>query len=153
MDLTASIKLLQDERKLMINAVKDLTVDQYLKIPEGSANNILWNLGHILATQQILHYMLSRVEMRIEKEIVSMFRTGTSPAYWKSTPDVNKIKELMIEIPELFLEDYRNGIFIEFRPYKTSTGFELTSLEDALSFNHFHEGTHLGIILGLIKKI
>ena len=153
MDLTNSIKLLQNEREIALNVLQKYSDEQLLKIPEGFNNNVLWNLGHIIVTQQILHYMLSRSEMRIDKELVSIFRTGTSPSQWKTTPDIPNIKTLFTEIPELFLKDYKNGIFQEFRTYKTATGFELNTFEDAVTFNHFHEGTHLGIILGLIKRI
>ena len=135
MDLTNSIKLLQNEREIALNVLQKYSDEQLLKTP------------------QILHYMLSRSEMRIDKELVSIFRTGTSPSQWKTTPDIPNIKTLFTEIPELFLKDYKNGIFQEFRTYKTATGFELNTFEDAVTFNHFHEGTHLGIILGLIKRI
>jgi len=56
-------------------------------------------------------------------------------------------------LPDKLLEDYNNALFKEFRPYKTSTGVELNSFGDAITFNHFHEGTHTGIILGLIKRL
>ncbi len=153
MDLSNSIKMLKTERQLILRGIENLSDEQLLKIPEGSKNNILWNLGHIIVTEHVLHYTLSRLEMRIPKETASMFRTGTSPEIWKETPNIAKIKSLLLELPDKLLEDYNNGLFKEFRPYKTSTGVELNSFEDAITFNHFHEGTHTGIILGLIKKV
>ena len=153
MDLTQTIKMLKIERQLILKAIENLTVEQLLKIPEGSKNNILWNLGHLVVTQQVLHYSLSRLELNIPKELISMFRTGTSPAVWKETPNISELKSLLLTLPDKLLEDYNNGLFKEFRPYKTSTGVELNSFEDAITFNHFHEGTHTGIILGLIKRL
>ena len=153
MDLSNSIKMLKTERQLLLRGIENLSEEQLLKIPEGSKNNILWNLGHIIVTQQVLHYTLSRLEMRIPKELASIFRTGTSPSVWKETPNISEIKSLLLELPDKILEDYNNGLFKEFRPYKTSTGVQLNSFDDAITFNHFHEGTHAGIILGLIKRL
>ena len=153
MDLSSSIKMLKTERQLILRGIENLSDEQLLKIAAGSKNNILWNLGHIIVTQQALHYTLSRLEMKIPKELASIFRTGTSPEIWKETPDIKNIKSLLIELPDKLLEDYNKGLFKEFRPYKTSTGVELNTFQDAVTFNHFHEGTHTGIILGLIKRL
>ena len=153
MDLTNSIIMLKSARRLIYKGIEELSDDQLLIIPAGSGNNILWNIGHIIVIQQVLHYMLSRLEMRVPKEYVSRFRTGTSPQAWKETPDIAEIKSLMLELPDRLLEDYKDGLFKEFRPYKTSTGVELNSFEDAVAFNYFHEGVHTGIILGMMKTI
>lgn len=153
MNLSTSINLLKTERQLIFRGIENLSDEHLLKIPDGNKNNVLWNLGHIVVTQQVLHYTLSRLELRIPKELVSIFRTGTSPELWKETPNINEIKSLLLELPNKFLEDYTNGLFKEFRPYKTSTGVELNSFEGAVTFNHFHEGTHTGIILALIKQL
>ena len=145
--------MLKTERQLVLQGIENLSDEQILIIPEGRRNNILWNLGHIVVIQQILHYTLSRLDMRIPKEMASMFRTGTSPAVWKETPYINNIRLFLVDLPDKFLEDYENGIFKEFRPYKTSTGVQLDYFEDAIAFNHFHEGLHTGIILDLSRLV
>ena len=153
MDLTHSIKLLKKERELILNGIDNLSEEQLLITPGTHKNNILWNLGHIIVVQQLLHYMLSKLEMHISKEFVSNFRTGTSPSIWKQTPDIKQIKSIFMELPDKFLGDYQEGVFQEFKHYKTSTGVELNSFNDAVVFNHFHEGTHAGIILSLKKLV
>ena len=145
--------MLKTERQLVLQGIENLSDEQILKIPDGRRNNILWNLGHIVVTQQFLHYTLSRLDMRIPKEMASMFRTGTSPAVWKETPDIKNLKLFLNELPDKLLEDYESGLFKEFRPYKTSLGVRLNYFEDAIAFNHFHEGLHTGIILGLIRLV
>lgn len=153
MDLINSIELLSSERKMILLGVEDLSDEQLLKIPSGFKNNILWNLGHLVVTQQVLHYTLTRNELKIPKEMVSLFRTGTAPDTWNETPDIEQIKSLLIELPKLLVEDFQAGKFSEFRAYKTSTGFQLNTFEDAVNFNHFHEGAHTGIILSQKKFI
>lgn len=153
MDLSSSIRLLITERQLILRGIENLSDEQLLKIPEGYKNNIIWNIGHLIVTQQVLHYTLSRLEMKIPKELASLFRTGTSPEVWKETPIISDLKSLLLSLPNELLEDYNKGLFKEFRPYKTSTGVELNTFQDAVTFNHFHEGTHTGIILALKKRI
>jgi len=36
---------------------------------------------------------------------------------------------------------------------KTMIGYEVKNFDDALLFNNFHEGTHLGVILSIKKFI
>ncbi|MBL1214997.1 MAG: DinB family protein [Ignavibacteriae bacterium] len=153
MSLTTSIALLKKERALILSVIDKLSDEQLLKIPAGYNNNVLWNLGHILITQQSLHYFLSRLEMYISREMIQTFRTGTSPSDWKTQPDIIELKQLFLELPDKFSEDYKKGIFKDYRPYKTSVGVSIDNFEEAVAFNHFHEGTHTGIILGLMKQI
>ncbi|MCF8260162.1 MAG: DinB family protein [Melioribacteraceae bacterium] len=152
MYLINSLKTLIEERKLLLRGLESLSEEKYFIIPQNFKNNIAWNLGHIIVTQQFLHYSLSRLELQIPKEFVSYYRTGTSPANWKENPNITELKETLIELPHKFIADFESGRFKEFRPYKTSTGISLDTLEQAVTFNHFHEGVHTGIILNLMKN-
>ena len=44
-------------------------------------------------------------------------------------------------------EDYTAGKFITYNEYTTSTGFNLTSTKEAIEFNNYHEGLHLGFMM------
>jgi len=50
-------------------------------------------------------------------------------------------------------KDLEAGIFKTYQEYPTSTGYVITSVQDALNFNNFHEGIHLGYILALKKSL
>jgi hypothetical protein len=56
-------------------------------------------------------------------------------------------------LPNTLEEDYEAGIFTEYSAYKTSTGFEIDSMEKAIIFNNFHESLHLGVIMSLKKLV
>lgn len=144
---------LADIRKLYAGLSKDLTVDQLNYIPEGFANNILWNLGHVIVTQQMLTYGLAGLALNVPKEMVPMFRKGSSPKMWESPPDAEKIKTLLLELPETFESDYEAGKFESFKTYQTATGPVLKTIDDGIAFNDFHEGLHLGTILALRKLV
>ena len=56
-------------------------------------------------------------------------------------------------LPDTLEEDFEAGIFENYKEYPTSTGYVLSSIENAISFNNFHEGIHYGIIRALKKCI
>lgn len=144
-----AINIFQQDRLLIQQALKGLTEEAMLQIPQGFDNNIAWNLGHILVVQQSLCYRLAGQPTATTREQARMYNTGTSPADWSSEPDFAVLHELLRETPGKLAEDYAAGRLNNFRPYTTSTGIKLSTIEDAIAFNNFHEGLHLGTILSL----
>ena len=144
-----AIEMLLQTRSLIARAVDGLSEDAFFTIPPGFDNNIAWNLGHIIVTQQGLLYRLSDLPLYVSKEQVAMFRTGTSPADWSVKPDIAGLLVQLADHPQKLVEDYQAGKFQTYQPYTTSTGVTLNSFEDAVAFNCFHEGLHLGAILAL----
>ena len=49
--------------------------------------------------------------------------------------------------------DFKAGVFKEFHPYQTKTGFQLGTWKEAMEFNNYHEGIHLGIMMSIKKHI
>ena len=133
--------------------VKDVSKDKLIIIPNKYKTNLLWNLGHLVATQQILVYRLSSVSLLIDEETLSYFRKGSDPASWQKTPDHKLILNLLEDIPIQFKKDYQDNIFTGFKEYETSSGLVLNNVEDAISFNNYHEGIHQGIISSLLKQV
>jgi hypothetical protein len=148
-----SIKILIQNRGLIKLTLEGLSPGDYVQIPTGFDNNIAWNLGHIIVTQQALHYTLSGLATAVTKTEVAMYKTGTSPANWSTEPDIPHLLTLFDDLPQKLLADYESGQFQRYRAYRTSTGIHLESLADALAFNNFHEGLHLGAILALKKFV
>ncbi len=136
-------------RKLIHNAVSGLSETAWFHIPPGFDNNIAWNVGHIIVTQQSLLYRLSGLPMYVSKEQVALFRTGTSPADWSQPPDIAQLLDQLATHPHTLVEDVQAGKFQTYQAYTTSTGVNLNSFEDAVSFNYFHEGLHAGAMLSL----
>lgn len=137
------------DRKLIRLSLKGLSQEAFMAIPDGFDNNIAWNLGHIIVTQQALHYRLSGLATLTNRQDVLMFRTGSSPADWTEQPDVERLIDLLKKTGPKLAEDYAAGLFDNFQPYSTSTGVQLQTIEESLAFNNFHEGLHLGTILAL----
>ena len=148
-----AVSLLQQTRPLVLRLVDGLSHQDLLTIPTGFSNNILWNLGHLVVTQQLLHYGLSNLPLNVPDELVAQCRKGTSPAAWDTPPDLDEIKRLLIELPRQLEADLETGQFTTFRSYMTSVGVELVDLKTALSFNQYHEGLHTGSILALRRAV
>lgn len=131
------------------NSLEDLN-----KIPEGFNNNIIWNIGHVVVTAQLLAYKLSGLPMLVSDELVNKYRKDTKPEGPVSQAEVDEIKALLFSTMEQFEADYKNGIFKAYNAYTVSTtGNTLTNIDEALQFILFHEAMHLGYILALLRAV
>ena len=140
-------------RKFLLKITTNLSNEQLNKIPEGFKNNIAWNLTHLLVTQQLLCYKLSGLKCLVSDEMITNFQKGSAPNYNVSEEEFEKIKELFLQLPVQLEKDYNAGIFKNYTTYNTSIGVSLNAIDEAIPFNLYHEGIHLGVILQLLKFI
>ena len=143
--------ILRKYRELVVKELEGLSMDQIHKIPEGFKNNIAWNVSHLVVTQQLLHYKLSGLNCLCTDELIEAHRKGTAPTKTFTEEEFEEVLELLLGLPDTLQEDYEAGIFENYTEYPTSTGFTLTSIENAIPFNNFHEGIHYGIIRSIKK--
>jgi len=151
--MKTQISVLKKSRELVVKAIHGLSLEQIHTIPMGFKNNIAWNAAHLVVTQQLLHYKLSGLNCLVPDDLISGYRKSTVPTKAFTEGEFEGIKELLTGLPETLEEDYNAGIFKSYQEYPTSTGFVLTDIETAISFNNFHEGIHLGIIMAIKKLI
>ena len=140
-------------RNLLLKSIKGLSDEQLNIIPDGFANNIIWNVGHILVTQQLLVYALSGNTPRISKERIEFFRKGTKPGQVVDAVEIKSIIEDLEKTVDEMETDYENGLFKTYKEYPTSYGLTLKSIEEAIQFNNIHEALHLGYILAMKKSV
>jgi len=140
-------------RQLLLNIIEPLNIDQLNKIPNGFKNNIVWNVAHLLVTQQLLCYKLSGLDCLVSNELIENFQKGSAPNYKVSETEFAKIKEQFLQLPIQLNADYEKEIFKNYHEYTTSVKVTITSIEDAIDFNLFHEGIHLGVVLQLLKFV
>lgn len=137
-------------RTTLRSYLENLSPEQLGKIPAGFNNNIFWNIAHCVATQQILCYKLSNLPMEISEDFLEKYRKGSRPeAFVPSAEEIQQVKKLLLSTQEKLQKDYYNGVFQNFTAYPTSYGFDLNTIEDAISFNNTHEAMHLGTIKAL----
>ncbi|UTW66521.1 DinB family protein [bacterium SCSIO 12643] len=141
-------------RQNILKLIDGLSVEQLNKIPEGYNNNIIWHVGHLIATQQLLIYRLSNTEVLITENIIDEFRKGTKPEKLYSEEDIQELKSMFIEIIHRTEQDYNFDVMNKFtEDYPTSYGVVLKSVDDAVKFNNIHEGLHLGYIMAMRKLV
>ncbi|MFZ2284417.1 MAG: DinB family protein [Lutibacter sp.] len=140
-------------RQLLLKISEHLSMEQLNKIPQGFKNNIAWNIAHLAVTQQLLCYKLSGLNCLVSEEMIAGFQKGTAPNQPISKEEFQAIKAQFLQLPLQLEEDYNKGIFKNYSEYKTSVNITLNSVEDAIMFNTYHEGIHLGIILQLMKFV
>lgn len=122
-------------------------------IPDGFNNNLIWNFGHIIATQQLLTYSLSGLEPKVDEEVLAAFRKGTKPEKVHTTAELEGLKRLASTTLEQLEADLSEGLFDDFESYPTSYGIELTSIKEAVAFNEVHEALHLGYAMALKRAL
>ncbi|MFD2568619.1 DinB family protein [Pseudotenacibaculum haliotis] len=145
--------ILRKVRELTMKTIQGLTLEQLHAIPEGFKNNIAWNVAHLVVTQQLLHYRMSGKDCLVPDELIELNRKGTSPSSQFTQEEFDEVLELFEGLPDTLEEDYNEGIFTEYNPYETSTGFVLDSMNTAITFNNFHESLHLGVIMSIKKLV
>tara|TARA_R110001583_G_scaffold74255_2_gene205765 strand:- start:1158 stop:1613 length:456 start_codon:yes stop_codon:yes gene_type:complete len=140
-------------RKFLISKIEGLSAEELNKIPKGFKNNIAWNFTHLLVTQQLLCYKFSGLKCLVSDELIENFKKGSAPCYQVPFEEFENNKELFLQLPIKLEEDYNAGIFKDYTSYTTSIGVSINSVKEAISFNFYHEGIHLGIILQLLKFV
>ena len=140
-------------RKILYKFLKETPKEALLQIPNGYRNNIWWNIAHVVVTQQLLVYKLSGQPMQLNDTLVEKYKKGTVPDGTAADEELELVKRLLFSTTEATEQDYEKGIFKNYNEYTTSANVTLRSVEDAILFNVFHEGLHLGAILSLQKAI
>ena len=85
-------------RKILESILDNSSLEALNKIPTGFTNNIIWNIAHVIVTQQILVYRLSGLPYLIPEDLVSRFKKGTSPE-----ADLNQSNGVIHEIDSVIL--------------------------------------------------
>ena len=151
--MDATFRIWETSRGLYKNFLNNYSLEQLNTIPSGMSNNLIWNIGHVIVSQQKLVYALSGLPMNISDSLFEKYQNGSRPDGKTPQTEVDEIKKLLSEMVEKTKADFKAGIFKEFHPYQTKTGFHLGTLKEAVEFNNYHEGIHLGIMMSIKKYI
>jgi len=144
-------KVWETNRKVYLKFLESYSIAQLNFIPEGLSNNLIWNIGHVVVVQQVLVYKLSGLPMIVSEDLFEKYRNGSQPNPNVSEVEINEIRQLLADSVVKTKEDYASGAFKNYKEYTTSTGFHLESAHDAIVFNNYHEGMHLGFMLKIKK--
>jgi DinB superfamily len=149
----AFYETLKTSRKNILGIMNKYSEEQLRIIPTGFGNNILWNAGHMVTSLQLLCYATSELPLHVPDHFLPLFRKGTSPTNWTEKVDIAEVKSLLVTTIDDLENDYLKGLFKIFNPYVTSFGVTLNSIEEAIIFNHIHEGLHFAAVKALMKAV
>lgn len=152
MDFT--FQILNNTRAMFNRIIDTNSLDELNKIPKGFSNNIIWNIGHIVVTEQLLAYKLSGLQPMVPDDIINKYKKDSKPEGPATQEEVSQIQGLLFSTIEKTQDDYNQGVFKDYSAYTVSTtGNTLTNIEEALQFISIHEGIHYGYVLALLKAI
>jgi len=140
-------------RKVLSSFLQDYTLEQLNKTPSGFSNNLIWNIGHIVVVQQILTYKLSGLSMHIPDSFVEEYKRGTRPEQDATQAEVDEILSYLFQTINQTKTDYNAQAFKNYQEFTSQVGFTMRNIEDAISFNYYHEALHLGIMMQIRKFI
>lgn len=140
-------------RTMILELIQNYNLKQLNKIPTGFNNNLIWNIGHIIVAQQVLVYKLSALPMMISDAMVEKYKNGSRPERDATQEEVDEIKNLLLNTVNKTSADYKDEVFESYNEYTTSIGFNLKNAEEAIVYNNFHEGLHIGIMMTIRKFI
>lgn len=140
-------------RQYILDSLNDLSVEQFNKVPSGFNNNIIWNLGHLIAAQQGVCYTRAGLKLVVDEKYTIAYKPGTKPEQDIGNSEIQMIKDLLFSTLERFETDYQDNIFTNYLSWTTRYGVELLNIDDALQFLLYHEGLHSGYITALKRLV
>lgn len=151
--MNKAIESIRNPRKLLTKITDGLSIEQLNKVPTGFNNNIIWNLGHIIAGQQGICYKRSGLDLKISEDFFLRYKPDTKPERFITESEFEEIKGLLFITLDQLDADYSAGIFTNYPTFTTRYGIELDSIDSAIGFLPFHEGLHIGCMLALKRLV
>jgi hypothetical protein len=148
-----AIEILKNPRKLILEGISNLTIEQLNHIPTGFNNNIIWNLGHMIASQQGLCYKRAGLETIVSESFFDTYKSGTKPERFITEAEYEEVKELFFSTLDQLQADLEAGKFANYMPVVTRYNVEVSSVEEAIGFLPFHDGLHIGYMMSLRKLV
>jgi hypothetical protein len=140
-------------RTNFLNLVDGLTIEELNKIPQGFNNNIAWNFGHIIISQQVLCYTRAGIIPRIDESLIKKYQKGSKPESFIDVDEIEQLKKLAFSLIDDLKADRKENKFAGYEPVSTSFGVDLNNVEDAIPYFSMHDGLHLGYAMAIRKNL
>ncbi len=147
------LNVIRQTRENFIQLIEGSTVEELNVVPAGFNNNMIWNFGHIVASQQALCYLAAGLEPTIEKQYIRPFGKGTRPEAAIGADEIASIKDHMRATIDQLAEDFDSNKFVNYNAFTTAFGVTLTSTAEAIQFVAVHDSYHYGVAATIRKVI
>ena len=145
------IEFIKQPRLMILSILDKFTLEQVNTIPAGFNTTIAWNLGHMLAAQYGILY--KRAGLQVDEAFYQFFKADSKPEGPITQQQLDEIKAMMISSLDQLEKDYAAGIFGNYPTWTTRYGATIENIEQAIVFLPFHEGLHIGYIMGMRKLV
>ncbi|WP_243292332.1 DinB family protein [Bacillus sp. FJAT-47783] len=142
-------------REITENMLKKIPESDFMDIPAGFNNNLLWNFGHIAYVQDMLVYHLIGETMHVPDSYETYFARGTKPKDWAlAPPTIDEVKMVLVEQKERIHENLRGKLDTPLpQPFTNGTGKEFYTVGETLLFSTYHEALHMNTILRIYRSL
>lgn len=151
--MKSQIETIRKTRSFLLGQIKNLSNEQLNQVAEGFNNNIIWNLGHVIAAQQGICYKRAGLPTVISDDFWEKYRSGSKPEGKVSDEEIEKIRGLLFSTLDKLQSDIDENIFGNYTTWSTRYGVEIASIDDGVEFLPFHEGLHAGTIVAITKLV
>ncbi|MEO5911563.1 MAG: DinB family protein [Pelobium sp.] len=146
-------EIFKKTRIYLLSYIADLTVKQLNTTPKGFKNNIIWNVGHMIAAQQGVCYRRVGLPFTVNEEVFDLYKPDTTPQEAVDEGGVAQLKKLLLTTIDEMQRDYDKGLFSKYPAWTNRYGIELATIEQTINFLLLHDGIHLGMIMSLKKLV
>lgn len=153
MDFQFQLDTLKATRSNTRNILSKFSLEELNKIPNNFNNNLIWNYGHMIVTQQILCYKYSNLNAIVTEDVIIKYRKGSRPTSPVNQNEFEILKGLDYKTIQQLESDYVNNTFKLYDPYQTKYGVVINNIDNAIIFNNLHEAHHFGNILSMRKIV
>lgn len=150
--MNKTIDNLRKTRQAALAMTESLTAEQLNKIPQGFNNNIIWNLGHLVAAQEGVCYKRSGMPTNVSDDFFERYRPGSKPEQVVSDEEIALIRGLLISSLDQLEADHAAGKLV-MNPWTTRYGVDINTIDEGINFLPFHEGLHMGVISAQAKLV
>ena len=148
------IEVIKASRNKLLSITAELTTYELNYIPTSFNNNLAWQIGHLVVSQQILCYKMAGQKFIIDEHLIDNYKNGSKPEKYISAAEIDQMRVYLLSTIDQLEIDIQNGVFDSYVPYTISTypGLTLNNIQDAVSFIVSHDGLHYGCSL-IMKRL
>ncbi len=144
---------LRATRAHFVKVLNLLSTEQLNHIPAGFNNSIIWNIGHVVTTMNLLVYKNSNLPMKLDDDFIACYRKGSKPNGAIDNSEIKFISDILTQSVDQLTDDWCAGKFEKYTTYETSYGATLNNATEAIQFNTVHEAMHLGYVKAMSKLV
>ncbi|QJC52633.1 DinB family protein [Paenibacillus albicereus] len=139
-------------RQIVLGQVQAAAEEQMDRQPEGFANTIRWNIGHIVYWRDRYATLCFGVPSAIPGHYAALFDSGTKPADWTEAPPtkaelLEHLAAQLGRLSEIAPEKWE----AELKPPLEMWPFSFHTSAELFNFALVHEGIHLGVVMSLLR--